>query len=379
MTPGRRLYPVMTDPNVNLGITGERARQHGLCSTDGRSATSRPVTTRKPQRGYIMIVEKFYRRIISFGGAVIVAAMGAPFSSIHADTFPSKPIEVVIHSKYGGGTDTTARMMTTDTQKILGVDMVVVSKRGGSGAKAHQYAMNKPKDGYTVLAFTQSHIYTIALGKSPLKIDDIVGVARAMDDPTFITVAGKGPYKTLEDLVKVSKDKPLNWGVAQIGGTEHIGLAQFAKAAGMKYKVVPFGSGAQMVQALMSGAIDATLPNVSEASPQVQDGTFRALAVMAKKRLPDFADVPTTVEKGYDAVTSTTRGYWVLKGTPPDVVQKLSDAMVKAFHEKTFVNYLKSSGLRVEDSVAGHEVWDKQIKAEYAVAKETLAELGLLK
>ena len=327
-----------------------------------------------------MDLNKCGRRILSVTGFAVIASIILSFQSIQAaEDFPAKPIEVVIHSKYGGGTDTTARMMTADTHKLLGVDMVVVSKRGGSGAKAHQYAMGKPRDGHTVLAFTQSHIYTIALGKSPLKIDDIVGVARAMDDPTFITVAGKGPYKTIEELVKASKDKALNWGVAQIGGTEHIGLAQFAKAAGIKYKVVPFGSGAQMVQALMSGAIDATLPNVSEAGPQVQDGTFRALAVMAKKRLADFADVPTTIEKGYDVTTSTTRGYWVLKGTPPDVVQKLSDAMVKAFHEKTFANYLKSSGLRIEDSVAGHEVWDKQIKEEYAIAKETLAELGLLK
>jgi putative tricarboxylic transport membrane protein len=223
-----------------------------------------------------------------------------------SDDFPSKPIEVVIHSKYGGGTDVTARMMMIRARRNLDVDMAVVSKRGGSGAKAHQYAMSKPRDGYTVLALTQSHLYTIARGKSPLTIDDIVGVARAMDDPTFVTVATGSPYKTLGDLVAASKEKPLNWGVAQIGGTEHIGLAQLAKASGMQFKVVPFGSGAQMVQALMSGAIDATLPNVSEAGSQVKDGTFRALAVMAEKRLADYPDVPSTYESGYDVKTSTT-------------------------------------------------------------------------
>ncbi len=315
-------------------------------------------------------------------GIQIVAAVGLAVSSawlLAQSGFPSKRIEVVIHSKYGGGTDTTARMMVADTQKVLGAEMVVVSKRGGSGAKAHQYAAAKPKDGYTVLAFTQSHIYTIARGKSVLSIDDMIGVARAMDEPTFITVAGKGPYKSIDALVKASKKKPLNWGVAQIGGTEHIGLAQFAKAAGIKYKVVPFGSGAQMVQALMSGAIDATLPNIGEAATQVQDGTFRALAVMAEKRLTNFPNVPSTYELGYKVKTSTTRGYWVLKGTPPEVVQKLSDAMVKAMNQKTFADYLKGSGLTVEDSVAGHEEWDRQIKDEYAIAVATLDELGLLK
>ncbi len=82
-----------------------------------------------------------------------------------------------------------------------------ILRPGGSGAKAHQYAMGKPRDGYTVLALTQSHLYTIARGKSPLTIDDVVGVARAMDDPTFITVAAGSPYMSLADLIEGSKDK----------------------------------------------------------------------------------------------------------------------------------------------------------------------------
>ena len=320
---------------------------------------------------------RLYRSVsmIALGGAI---ALGS-FAAIAQDKFPNKTIQIVIHSKYGGGTDTTARMMMIRSRRTLGVDMRVVAKRGGSGARAHSYAMGKAKDGYTVLALTQSHLYTIARGKSPLTIDDVVGVARAMDDPTFITVDAKSPYKSLKDLVNASKDKALNWGVAQVGGTEHIGLAQFAKAAGIKFKVIPFGSGAQMIQALMSGAIDATLTNVSEAGSQVQDGTFRALAVMAEKRLGEYADVPTTYELGYKVKTSTTRGYWVLKGTPQDRIEALSKGMVKAMKHEVFANYLKSAGLTVEDSVAGYKVWDKQIKEEYAKAVAALTDLGLLK
>ncbi len=321
---------------------------------------------------------KIFRRHMLLISALTAGSLVAG-PVIGQEKFPDKPIEVVIHSKYGGGTDTTARMMMIRTRRTLGTDMRVVSQRGGSGAKAHQYALGKPRDGYTVLALTQSHLYTIARGKSPLSIDDVVGIARAMDDPTFITVASSGPYQTLEDLVAASKDKPLNWGVAQVGGTEHIGLAQFAKEAGFQFKAVPFGSGAQMIQALMSGAIDATLPNVSEGGSQVQDGTFLALAVMSEKRLAEYPDVPTTYEKGYKVKTSTTRGYWVLKGTPQNRIDVLSKAMVKAMKHETFANYLKSAGLTVEDSVAGHEVWDKNIKEEYAKAVEALTDLGLIK
>jgi putative tricarboxylic transport membrane protein len=311
-------------------------------------------------------------------GLAAAAIMVAP-TAVSAQKFPDKTIEVIIHSGYGGGTDATARMMMIRSRSNLKTDMVVIAKRGGSGAAAHAYADSKPRDGHTMLALTQTHLYTIARGKSKLKIDDLVGVARAMDDPTFITVGPNSKFKTLADLIAASKTAPLNWGVAQIGGTEHIGLAQFAKAAGIKYKAVPFGGGAQMVQALMSGSIDATLPNVSEALTQVQDGSLRALVVMAEKRLKEFPNIPSSYELGLKVKLSTTRGYAVLKGTPQDRVDALSAALVKAMQHKVFVDYLKSAGLTAEESVAGHAVWDKQIKEEYAGAADALKELGLIK
>ena len=308
--------------------------------------------------------------------AIGAAFVAAPFAAQAEDAFPAKPIEVVIHSSYGGGTDTTARMMMIRSRRNLEADMYVVSKRGGSGAAAQEYVLSRPADGHTVMALTQTHLYTIAQGKSPMKIDDIVGVARAMDDPTFITVKADSKYQTIEDLIKASKEKPLSWGVSVLGSTEHIGLAQFAEAAGFDYKAVPFESGGQMVNALMSGSIDATLPNVSEARQQIIDGTLKALVVMAPNRLSGYPDIPTTYEKGYEVDCSTTRGYAVLKGTPEDRIQTLSDGLVKGMQHEVFANYLASSGLTVEESVAGHEEWDAQLKKEYAKAEEAVQKLG---
>ena len=324
-------------------------------------------------------IRKFIKTGVSLVALASLTTIGF-VSFANADKYPSKPIQLVIHAKYGGGTDTTARMVTIRTRRNLDMtDIQIVAKRGGSGAKAQNYVLSRPADGYTIMALTQSHLYTMARGKSKMKIDDIVGVARAMDDPTFIAVSGKGNFKTLEDLVSASKKKALNWGVAQIGGTEHIGLAQFAKEAGIKFKVVPFGSGAQMVQALMAGKIDATLPNVSEAANQVADGSFRALAVMAEERLKDYPDVPSTYEKGIKAKCSTTRGYAVLASTPQPIIDRISKAMVKAMKHDIFASYLAGAGLTVESSVAGTKVWDKHLKAEYKVAASALKELGLVK
>ena len=308
--------------------------------------------------------------------ALAAAFVAAPFAVQAQDDFPSKPIEVVIHSSYGGGTDTTARMMMIRSRRNLETDMYVVSKRGGSGAAAQEYVLSRPADGYTIMALTQTHLYTIAQGKSPMKIDDIVGIARAMDDPTFISVSTKSDVTSLEQLVELGKERGLNWGVASIGGTEHIGLAQFSDAADMKYKPISYGSGLQMLQALLSGEIDATLPNVSEAGQMIADGSVRPLAVMAEERLADYPDVPTTFELGYPVKTSTTRGYAVRKGTPPEIIAKLSEALVKAMKHSTFANYLMSAGLDPETSPAGWEVWDKQLKAEYETAAEALKKLA---
>ncbi len=308
--------------------------------------------------------------------ALAAAFVAAPFAVQAQDDFPSKPIEVVIHSSYGGGTDTTARMMMIRSRRNLETDMYVVSKRGGSGAAAQEYVLSRPADGYTIMALTQTHLYTIAQGKSPMKIDDIVGIARAMDDPTFITVRNDSDVTSLEQLVALGKERGLNWGVANIGGTEHIGLAKFSDAAEMKYKPISFGSGLQMLQALLSGEIDATLPNVSEAGQMIADGSVRPLAVMSEERLADYPDVPTTFELGYPVRTSTTRGYAVRAGTPPEIIEKLSEALVKAMKHSTFANYLMSAGLDPETSPAGWEVWDTQLKAEYETAAEALKKLA---
>lgn len=308
------------------------------------------------------------------------AAFALTASSAYAQDaeLPDCNIEVVIHSSYGGGTDVTARMMMIRSRRELERDMQVVAKRGGSGASAQNYVLSRPADGCTIMALTQTHLYTMARGQSDMKIDDITGVARAMDDPTFLVVSGNSGIKTMDDLIAKAKEAPLNFGVAQIGGTEHIGLAQLAEAAGIPHKVVPFGSGAQMVQALLSGAIDATLPNVSEAANQVGDGSFTAVAVLANERLDDYPDIPTAKELGYDVQTSTTRGYAVRAGTPEPIIEKLSAALTEAMNHEVFANYLASAGLKPSTSVAGWKVWDKQLKDEYAKSEKALRDLGLM-
>jgi putative tricarboxylic transport membrane protein len=290
------------------------------------------------------------------------------------------PVQVVIHAAYGGGTDVTARMMSIRSRRELGADIQVVGKRGGSGSKAQSYLLTRPKDGCTILALTESHLYTIAQGKSEIKIDDLVGVARAMEEPTFVVVNYENSkLDTAKKFIAEANKTPVTVGIASIGGTEHIGMFDYSKAAGIPFKAVSFGSGAQSLQALASGKIDAALLNPSEAAALMEDKRIRAIVLLDEKKLADYPNVPTSYSMGHKVKVVTTRGYAVLKGTPEPIVKELSEKMVKAMNHEVFVNYLKSASLDPKTSVAGTEVWDKQLKSNYKKASESLKGLGIIK
>ena len=143
-----------------------------------------------------LILQKFKLFVIGFFSSIALISLSLLFGfSANADEYPNKPIEIVIHAKYGGGTDTTARMASIRSRRVLKTDIRIVSKRGGAGAKAQNYVLTRPADGYTVMALTQTHLYTMARGKSNMKIDDIVGVARAWTIQLLLLCLGKVSIK----------------------------------------------------------------------------------------------------------------------------------------------------------------------------------------
>ncbi|WP_106418702.1 Bug family tripartite tricarboxylate transporter substrate binding protein [Salinicola tamaricis] len=269
-----------------------------------------------------------------------------------ADDFPSEPIEIVVHTSPGGGTDTTARIVALATQAQLGTNVYVQNKKGGGGSVAMSYVKSKPADGYTVMAITPTHLFTMLRGNSQLDIDDIQGLARATDDPIIVMVRGDSRYKSIHDLIEAGRAGVIKWGGTQIGGVDHIAAMSFAKAAGMKVSFVPFDSGAEFAAALSRGDIDAAGLNISETRDQIAAGDFRPLAVMADDRMKALPDVPTLSEKGLDISFSTVRGYVVLKSTPKARQEILEKAMLKGMESDRYQNYLKGIGLD-ETSIEG--------------------------
>lgn len=316
--------------------------------------------------------------------SLAVASLLAVLSTSAAlaqEKFPSKPVSMVTHAGAGGGTDITTRMMMVAAPKEVGQELVVVPKVGGSGTSALQYAATQPKDGHTVLTITQSHIFQILQGKVPLKIDDLVGVARATLDPQVIVVRTNSPIKSLADLMGQSKTKPggLKWGTTFVGGIDHIAIHLFAKAAGgIPYTVVPFRGGGAIVTNLVGGSLDVALLNYAEGESQFKAGEFRALAVLADKRIDTLKDVPTAIELGVNNVASTVRGFAVLKGTPPERIAHLEKAMVKAMGHSVYQSYLSQGGMPA-NSVVGSAEWTAMIGKIAEESRAALLDLGILK
>ena len=291
--------------------------------------------------------------------------------------FPERPIDIVTHASPGGGTDATARAVARGMRAALDADLSVLPRTGGGGVVAMSYVNSRPRDGHTLLAITPTHLFAMARGQGPLGIDDVVGVARAADDPIVVMVRADSGVTTLEELVELGRERPIKWGTTQIGGVDHIAGATLADRTGTRLSVVPFAGGGEIVTNLMGGSIDAAGLNLTEALDQIQRGDFRALAVMSEERVRRIEDVPTTVELGYDVVFSTVRGYLVLAGTPEDRIGILERAMLEGMSLQPYLDYLEGSGLE-PGSVAGREEWDSQVRRLYRDARNAMIALGII-
>ena len=312
--------------------------------------------------------------------AIAALAVLGTAAAVAQDDFPAKQINVVTHAGPGGGTDITTRMMMLRARREFDQDMVVVNRRGGSGTAALLYANEQPRDGYTILTITQSHLFQIAQGKVPFGIEDLVGIARATDDPQIIAVGADSPIDSIEDLVAASnqQDGGLKWGTTFAGGADHVAIHNFAKAAGgIPYTIVPFEGGGQIVTNLVGGNVAAALLNYAEGEAQFGTGDLRPIAILSEQRIDSLPDVPTAKERGIDAIASTVRGFAVIGGVPEDRLAVLEAGLVKAMGHAVYQGYLQNGGMPA-NSVIGAEEWNRVIRRTYEESKTALQELGML-
>ena len=272
--------------------------------------------------------------------------------AVGAETYPSRPITMVVPFAAGGPTDTLARIIADRMRQSLGQTIIVENTTGAAGSIAVGRVVRSAPDGYTLsIGHWSTHVVNGAI--YPLTYDlltDLDPVALLPSNPQFIVATNGVPAKDLNELVAWVKanQSTVSVGTAGAGSASHVGGLYFEKFTDTHLTFVPYrGTGPAMLD-LMAGQINLMLDQSSNSLPQVREGKIRAFAVTASKRLASAPDIPTVDEAGLPGFyISVWHGLWVPHGTPKDAIEKLTAAAREALADPAVQKRLAELGQEI--------------------------------
>ena len=274
------------------------------------------------------------RRLIQWGGA----SLAAPALAAHAQTFPAKPIRLLVAFPAGGPTDITMRALADNAGKVLGQPVIVENKPGAGGTLPAQALQSSAPDGYTVAQIPLGVFrlpYTTKINWDPVK--DITYVLNVTGYAFGLVVPADSPLKTWTHFVAWAKANPgkLSYGSTGTLTSPHLTMELIAQQLGLELLHVPFKGSADLMQAILGGQIMAAADSTGFA-PQVEAGKLRVLNTWGAERLAKFPNAPTLKELGLDLVQNSPFGIGAPKGTPPAVVRRLHDAFKQAMEQDSY-------------------------------------------
>ncbi|MFO1314063.1 MAG: tripartite tricarboxylate transporter substrate binding protein [Burkholderiales bacterium] len=306
-----------------------------------------------------------FRSGIRLAAACAVAAFAAAAA---AQSFPTKPVRIMVGANAGGGTDIIARMLAEKYQAAMGQPFVVENKPGASNTIAADLTAKAAPDGHTLLVATNTGAaiapHLIKLAYEPNK--DLVPVALIVVVPNVLVVGPGVAANSVRDLIVLMKAKPdaFSYGSSGVGSTQHLAGEAFNLAAGTKAIHVPYKGSAQALADLVGGQIQLDFDTTSSAMAFIKGGKVKALAVMSPKRTPELPDVPTLAEAGLPGVEMTTwYGLFVTAGTPKAVVDRLYAETMKALAQPDVQKRLV--GLGGEPGNATQGEFAAMVRADY--------------
>ena len=250
------------------------------------------------------------------------------------DSYPSKPITMVVPFPPGGVAEIVGRPLAAVMEKSLHQPVILINRPGAGGAVGMASVAKAPGDGYTLLMGLSSiSIFPVSdriNGKQPAyELKDFAPIALITADPTVLVVRTDGPYKTVKDFVDAAKANPgkINYSSSGVYGTLHVAMEIFANAAGIKLFHVPYQGGGPAVTALLGGQVEASAQGPAAAIGQIRGGKMRALAGWGTERLKLLPDIPTLKELGYDAEFYIWTGVFVPAATPAPIQARLREAV----------------------------------------------------
>ena len=282
----------------------------------------------------------------------MLVAVAIPAGSATAQTFPAKPITIVVPASPGGAIDLAARLIGQKLTEAWGQGVVIENKTGATGVVGTEFVAKAAPDGHTLALVASSHAINPSMMKK-LPYDTVKGfepVVLTHVVPLMLVVNNGLPAKTVKELAAYGKANPgkLSFASSGSGGAPHFSGELFKTMAGLDMIHVPYKGSTLAHPDLLSGRVSLMFDTVAAINPQVKAGKVRALAVTTAKRASVAPDVPTMAEAGFpDYQTSTWGGVLAPAGTPKAVVDKLNAEMNKALAAADVRQKLADAGIEV--------------------------------
>ncbi|MDQ2151334.1 tripartite tricarboxylate transporter substrate binding protein [Alcaligenaceae bacterium C4P045] len=280
---------------------------------------------------------------------VLAAAMGIA-ASAHAQTYPTKPVTLVVPFAPGGTVNLMGRLLANRMSEALRQPVIVENKPGGGGSIGANMVAKAPADGYTLLLATMGQQSIQPLLSQSLPYDahkDFAPVALFATVPNVLAVSANTPAKNVAELVAYAKANPgkLNMASAGIGSVNHMTGELFMFRSGARFEHVPYRGAGPATADLLSGQVQILFANLPNVLSYVKSGQIRVLAVASDKRSPALPDVPTLAEAGVkDAVVESWYGVMATAGTDPQIIRKLQDTVVGIARDPALVTQLDEQG-----------------------------------
>jgi tripartite-type tricarboxylate transporter receptor subunit TctC len=293
-----------------------------------------------------------------FSKRIFLSAVMAVGCSLNAaepafsETYPSLPITMVLPFAAGGPTDTLSRIIAARMRVSLGQPVIIENVTGAAGTIGVGRVARAAPDGYTVsVGPMNSHVLTGAIYNLPFDLQkDFEPIALLANTPSVVVSKKDVPAKDLKELIawtKANQGKVLV-GTSGVGAATHLGGILFENLTGARVQFVPYRGTGPAMQALVAGQIDLMFDQLPNSLAQLQAGTIRSYALMAKTRAAASAEIPTVDEAGLPTFyLPVWHGMWVPKGTPKDIIDKLNKAVIEALADTTVHQRLADIGQEI--------------------------------
>jgi putative tricarboxylic transport membrane protein len=280
--------------------------------------------------------DHFMRRATSIlFGALLALFVSTPSTLVRADTYPSKPVRIIVPYGVGGIADVTMRLVADDLSKRFGQQFFIENRPGAGGIVGMQAARDAPADGYTLVMLGGGLTVAKALFKSlPYNIEtDFIPISTTASYGLVITTKAAASYKTINDVIAVAKARPgaLNFGTINAGSGQNLSAELFRNMAGIDLTIVPYKTTPDLANAVLRGDVDVAFEYFAGFQSQITNGQMTVLATTGHERASNLPQVPTVSENGLTGYEVTSwNGLAVPKGTPREIVTKLNNALLEA-------------------------------------------------